>query len=443
MFNKIFSYSQEKAQYLYENSLFMKHINLLIFAFILATFISGLFCSTDSVGFLSLIVIFLTFINLLIKKGARIECKGFEIFLLCYFMIVIISLFGSTLFYLSFKGFLKTFTYMGFYLSLVQFLKENPKKLKYILGTIGIGLGFEAIYALFQNSSILNVNNTWQDTSYLLPEEVMTRVYGTLQPLNPNLLAGYFIVGIPILYALCAYLFYKKDYKFGLIASLLSLLTTWATICTGCRGAYVALIAIFITICAISYKFFGQNYKRWYYSFIGGFCALSAMVILAVQPLRMRFLSIFIMRADSSNSFRFNVYQSSWQMFLDNWLLGIGVGNQNFREIYGLYMKTGFDALSTYNIYLEIAVESGIFALVSFMAFLIYLIYLSINYIKTEVDVKNILLTSMALVSIIGVMVHGLVDTVFFRPQIQLIFWLMIALIRTKLFESENKSERN
>jgi hypothetical protein len=46
-------------------------------------------------------------------------------------------------------------------------------------------------------------------------------------------------------------------------------------------------------------------------------------------------------------------------MFKDNWLLGIGVGNQNFREIYGLYMKTGFDALSAYNIYLETAVESA------------------------------------------------------------------------------------
>ena len=29
-------------------------------------------------------------------------------------------------------------------------------------------------------------------------------------------------------------------------------------------------------------------------------------------------------------------------------------------------MKTGFDALSAYNIYLEIAVESGIFALIAF-----------------------------------------------------------------------------
>ena len=85
-------------------------------------------------------------------------------------------------------------------------------------------------------------------------------------------------------------------------------------------------------------------------------------------------MSIFAMRNDSSNSFRFNVYNSAIQMFKDNWLLGIGVGNKNFREIYGLYMKTGFDALSAYNIYLEIAVESGIFALIAFLGFLFTLI---------------------------------------------------------------------
>ena len=88
--------------------------------------------------------------------------------------------------------------------------------------------------------------------------------------------------------------------------------------------------------------------------------------------LRARVLSIFILRGDSSTSFRMNVYQSSIQMFKDNPFLGIGVGNQNFRETYGLYMKTGYDALSAYNIYLETAVESGIFALLAFLGFIFY-----------------------------------------------------------------------
>ena len=145
--------------------------------------------------------------------------------------------------------------------------------------------------------------------------------------------------------------------------------------------------------------------------------------------IRARIFSIFAMRNDSSNSFRFNVYNSCLEMFKDNWLLGIGVGNQNFREIYGLYMRTGFDALSAYNIYLEIAIESGIFSLFAFLSFIILNIVKAINYIRKRNNINSIYLT-IALVSVSGMLIHGFVDTVFFRPQLQFVFWMMIGIIR-------------
>ena len=162
---------------------------------------------------------------------------------------------------------------------------------------------------------------------------------------------------------------------------------------------------------------------------VGAGISIVTALVLASASLRARIFSIFVMRQDSSNSFRFNVYQSSWQMFQDNWLLGIGVGNKNFREIYGLYMKTGFDALSAYNIYLETAVESGIFALFAFVAYLGMQIFYAMKYILTSKDVEKIVIVAVALVSLLGVMAHGMVDTVFFRPQIQIVFWVMMALI--------------
>lgn len=124
-------------------------------------------------------------------------------------------------------------------------------------------------------------------------------------------------------------------------------------------------------------------------------------------------------------------------MFKDNWLLGIGVGNQNFREIYGLYMKTGFDALSAYNIFLEIAVESGIFALIAFVGFLITLVKNAVNFILKSTEAKSVIIVSSAVISIVAVCIHGMVDTVFFRPQIQFVFWTMVAVARILIFDKE------
>ena len=198
------------------------------------------------------------------------------------------------------------------------------------------------------------------------------------------------------------------------------------------------MMVIFAGMFAVSAKYLWNNYKQIYLSIVGGVVALATSALLLVTSLRARVLSIFAMRQDSSNSFRFNVYHSSIEMFKDNWLLGIGVGNQNFREIYGLYMKTGFDALSAYNIFLEIAVESGIFALIAFVGFLITLVKNAINFILKSNDTKAVIIVSSSIISIVAVCIHGMVDTVFFRPQIQFVFWTMVAVARTLIFTKGN-----
>lgn len=439
MFSNLIRFTQEKTQYLYENSLFLQNIDKLIFASVIAVFLSSTVMSSDVIGFIALITVFLTIVKILTKPHEKLDCKNFELWLLAYFMIVIISLAGSTLFHLSLKGFFKTFTYLAFYFSMVQYLKSNRNKLPYVLAAIGICVSFEAVAGFLQNFAHVDEISTWQDVSKLNPEEVMTRVYGTLKPYNPNLLGGYFVAGIPSLYALAAYYFAGKKLKFSLTALAFALLSTITLFLTGCRGSYIGMMVILISMFAVSAKYLWNNYKQIYLTAVGSVIAFGTAAALFVSSLRARVLSIFAMRQDSSNSFRFNVYHSSVEMFKDNWLLGIGVGNQNFREIYGLYMKTGFDALSAYNIFLEIAVESGIFALIAFMGFLITLIKNSINFILKSTDTKAVIISSAAIISIIAVCIHGLVDTVFFRLQIQFIFWTMVAVARTVIFTTDNR----
>ena len=435
MFNNILKFTQQKTEFLYNNSLFLQNIDKLIFGSILLVFFSSTVMSSDVIGFIALITVFLTIVKVLTKPEERLSCKSFELWLLAYFMIVIISLAGSTLFHLSLKGFFKTFTYMAFYFSLVQYLKNNKSKIPFVLGAIGLSVSFEAVIGFLQNFSHVEEISGWQDVSSLNPEEVMTRVYGTLKPYNPNLLGGYFVAGIPSLYGLSAYFLANKKYKFAIGGVLLALFSTLTLFLTGCRGSYIGMMVIFCGMFAISAKYLWQNYKTIYLSIVGSVVAFATTAILLISSLRARVLSIFAMRQDSSNSFRFNVYHSSVEMFKDNWLLGIGVGNQNFREIYGLYMKTGFDALSAYNIFLEIAVESGIFALIAFVGFIVTLIKNSIKFVLKSADTQSVMFVATALISICAVCIHGLVDTVFFRPQIQFVFWTMVAIARVVVIE--------
>lgn len=411
-FNSILSIFQNQLKNVYNRSFFLKNIDWLIGINIFLVIFTSTVASSDFIGYFALFAMFLTAVKVLTKSGEKFELTTADKFLLLYFVFVVISVAGASLFYLSLKGFFKTLTYIGFYVSLIHYFKDNRDKIKYIFLAMALCAAFETVVAFLQNFVSVSEISGWQDTSRLNPEEVMTRVYGTLKPYNPNLFGGYMLALLPAFIAL------PKKWAFpGFI------LTAIAIVLTGCRGAYIGLFFGLLLLGVITYKKLEPTYKNLFTTVAAGVCALMTFVILSISALRARIFSIFAMRGDSSNSFRFNVYHSCLDMFKDNWLLGIGVGNQNFREIYGLYMKTGFDALSAYNIYLEIAVESGIFALIAFLGFLVMLIKNALKNIQS-------VYVLCALISITGILIHGIVDTVFFRPQIQFTFWIMAAILR-------------
>lgn len=435
LLNNILDLIHKPLKNIYESSIILKNLDRLIFISILSTFILSTFLSSDFTGYLCFITIFLTVVRILTTPGDKFKCEKFEIFLLIFFMLSVISVAGSTLLTLSLKGFFKTFIYLGYYISVVHHLKYNQKHIMPFLLCIAGCVTFESLVGFSQNFIKVGEISGWQDTSRLNPEEVMTRVYGTLQPLNPNLLGGYLVAGISSLFGLCAYNLYEKNYKRGLLFIGLSLIASTALFLTGCRGAYIGLFLISTLIFIISLKYFWNTYKKIYLIVVSSLIGICSAAIISISSLRARVISIFAMRSDSSNSFRFNVYQAAVQMFKDNWPIGIGMGNQNFREIYGLYMKTGFDALSAYNIYLETAVESGIFALLAFLAFLFTIVIDGAKFIYKSSDTKSVILASIAFVSICGIMIHGMVDTVFFRPQIQILFWTMIAILSNRVYK--------
>lgn len=434
--NTVLSLIQNKTDIIRKNSFILSNIDVFILISIVLTFVVSMFASTNLIGAVSFLVPILVVLKVLITKGEKIELEQCNFYLLIYFGICLLSNFTSSMLPQSLYGFMKSLIYFAFYFALCQFLKNNRRFIMLLLFVIGLIISIESFIGLFQSYIQVESIATWQDTSYVNPEDVLSRVYGTLKPYNPNLFGGYLIAGFSSLIALVSVYIAKKKMKSAIISIICFLTAVLCIFQTGCRGAYLALFVIFAGIVAASWQmvfccFRNEKLKKLYNWFIALFTAGGLGFLALNHGILHRLMSIFILRGDSSTSFRINVYNSAIQMFHDNWLFGIGVGNKVFREIYGLYMLSGFDALSCYCVFLEIAVESGIFALLAYIAFILSLVIASI---KKFILVKNFyykVLIFTALISIIAVLVHGLFDTVYFRPQIQYLFWTMAAILTT------------
>ena len=421
-----------------QDSFFAQNIDNIAFLVLLSLLFCAIFSSSDVMGVVSLLFSFLVIFKFVFNFDKNLlKMENFQKAILVYFLFVTLSLFASSLFNLSLHGYIKTFIYVLFFFCASIFFKQNKNKIfPTILFVAGL-MSYETIIAIVQNTKGVAEISGWQDMSNINPEQVVSRAYGTLKPYNPNLLAGYLLSGISsFVYLILTYLNAKKK-RIALFFAILFLLCLIAIIDTGCRGAYLGFLLFFPTlILALIYyvqKQFGglSNIRKRYKNVtLAGIIGVILFVITNPALIK-RVESIFALRADSSISFRLNVYESAWKMFLDNPFLGIGVGNQNFREIYGLYMKTGYDALGSYCVPLEIAVESGIFALLAFCVFLFLVVKKCVEFcISDNKNVQTKILHLSIVLMICAIMGHGLFDTIWFRPQVQFLFWTFIAMLK-------------
>ena len=440
--NSILNFFQNKLAIITNNSFLLSNLNFFILISIIATFIVSIFAQTNIIGAVSFCVPVFVVTKVLLTKGEKIELEKCNFYLLMYLIVCFITNFTSSMPFQSLYGFMKTLIYFAFYFALCQFLKNNKKYIVLLLFLIATLVSIESIIGLIQNSIRVENISTWQDTSYVNPEHVLSRVYGTLQPFNPNLLGGYLIAGISSILAVMSLLFQNKKFKSGIIALVCFLISSLAIFLTGCRGAYLSLFVIIIGIVLASFQIIFYDFKNTklqnIWKTLIAFCGVGGVFFMFLnQGIFRRLMSIFILRGDSSTSFRMNVYNSAIQMFQDNWLCGIGVGNKVFREIYGLYMLSGFDALSCYCVFLEIAVESGIFALITYLLFIGSLLTVAVKKFLNSNNIQYKVLLFVTFISIVSVMFHGLFDTIYFRPQIQYIFWTMAAILTVLVREEK------
>jgi putative inorganic carbon (HCO3(-)) transporter len=107
--------------------------------------------------------------------------------------------------------------------------------------------------------------------------------------------------------------------------------------------------------------------------------------------------------------------------------LGIGPGNDAFNLIYPLYAQPRFSALSAYSIPLELAVEAGIPGLLAGVGLVVASLRQGLQLWRGDGPWA---LPAMGVLAVIAaLLVQGLTDTIFFRPEVQLIGWFCLATL--------------
>ncbi|MBD2091104.1 putative bicarbonate transporter, IctB family [Microcoleus sp. FACHB-1515] len=270
---------------------------------------------------------------------------------------------------------------------------------------------------------------TWVDAESTLAGT--TRVYSFLG--NPNLLAAYLL---PAVVFSGAAIFAWRRWTAKAMALLLTVTNAACLVLTFSRGGWIGfVVASFVGMMLLVHWFSVYLPRLWRRLALPIVLGMSAAVVVlavaTVEPLRDRVASIFVGREDSSNNYRINVWSGVVKMIRDRPIIGIGPGNSAFNRVYPRYQRTGFSALSAYSILLEVLVETGIIGFTCFLWLLLVTFnqgWVQLQRLRTARNAAGFWLMA-AIATMVGMLAHGLVDTVWYRPQVSTLWWLMVALI--------------
>ncbi len=285
----------------------------------------------------------------------------------------------------------------------------NEKRWRAAVVTFVLGAVLVALYGIVQNFTMDTTVGSWVDEEMF--EDIKVRVFSTFD--NPNVLGQYFIIVIPIIFALFVYsekLLQKGVYLAVFAVSFLCLLYTWS------RGAWVGVvlgIAVFLLV----------RDRRW---IVLGVLALLAAPFILPDSIMDRLLSIGN-TSDSSTAYRVSVWIASARMAVDFWMSGVGFGSDAFQSIYASYALNGAGyALHSHNFYIQLVTDMGVGGLIVYLL----IILTACREIGTVKNNKLIKTVSLSLLGVLaGYSFQGVAENLWYNMRMSLILWIVIALI--------------
>lgn len=252
---------------------------------------------------------------------------------------------------------------------------------------------------------------------------------------NPNVFASYLVLLIP--YVFNEFMFSEKlgekIAKFGIFIMLaVCMIETWS------RGAWISLAVALVAYLLMYSK------KTVPYVALGGI-ALAAGIPFIAPNVYDRLLSVGN-RADTSIGYRVSIWKSVLRMISENWLTGIGYGQAAFQSLYLPFAYSGaLAAKHAHSLYLQILVEMGAVGLVLFILVILLFVQNVFEYLYRIGDANKKGRVIAGISAILGILVMGFADHIWYNSRTFLAFWLVISVTasqtRIGLGEREKTAE--
>lgn len=249
---------------------------------------------------------------------------------------------------------------------------------------------------------------------------------------SPNFLAVFVAPAIPLAFFLAGFISdgepWSRWKKGGLGVGGLIVLS-----CLFFTHSYGVWVALVVSVC---FLFFGNMWLKGFQRkslvfLLGVLLGVSLLVLLESGSTKWQALSSLDGR--SSFSSRLMIWRAGWRIFIDQPLLGIGLGR--FQEVYlryQLYFPPYLEwaVPQPHNLFLAIVLQTGSFGLFGFLllvgrfGYLLLKLLLSQESTNSQARLGALFFGSFLLLFF----VYGLTDTPYFRNDLALTFFLFLGL---------------
>jgi len=267
---------------------------------------------------------------------------------------------------------------------------------------------------------------------------------------QPNVFGGYLLFALPLAFF---FLFQSEENREKALFGLVVIILFSTFILTNSRGAYLSFVFPFILLLFSTLSFFNKKdlLKKLIFVFVGTFIVVNLLYSLNIGEFsffgitkRGKVPGLPEVGVDLSVFARFKFWQGAFEIFKDYPFLGSGLGS--FVDLYPRYQYSSI-AFTKYphSHYLEILSETGFLGAIFFWGFIFFIVFLGFQKFRCFIIKKNktLLIISILFCSILGSVLHNMVDFDWHFLASFLVFFIFLGLF-LNLAQSnvlENKKE--